>query len=124
MHDGLDRRFFNRVAGEFAVRYMPHGASIEHFGLTKDISGAGVRIAIVKKMSPGTVLYLQIFKDETDCCAKCKGQVAWSYRISKRKREFEIGVRFLEADLLYIGNLISEIENKRIKPSGVLDSIR
>ncbi|MBU0759038.1 MAG: PilZ domain-containing protein [Candidatus Omnitrophica bacterium] len=115
MHLSIDNRLFARVDGELGVRYSPQGSDREYCTTTKNISGGGVRMSLLKKLEPGTVLDLEIFKYNTDLKAVCRGKVAWIWGepMSREKNQlFEAGISFLNQQLLYIGRLINHLETQ------------
>lgn len=112
---GTDNRLFERVEGEFAVRYSPQGSDREFCTTTKNISGGGMRISLLKRLEPGTLLDLEIFKYDTDVKTRCRGRVVWVWNEPmnvKAERLFEAGIQFINSQLLYIGRLIDCLENK------------
>ena len=114
---GSDNRLFKRVSGELAVRYSPQGTDGEFCSTTRNISGGGIRIPLLKKLKPGSTLDLEIFRHNTDMAFRCIGRVMWVWDAPQDKKEdhvFEAGVKFLNPDLLYIGKLIESIEKSSI----------
>jgi len=49
-----DNRLFERVSGELAVRYSPRGTDGEFCSTTRNISGGGIRMPLLKKVKPLT----------------------------------------------------------------------
>lgn len=114
MYRIAERRMFDRVDGVVAVRYSPAGSSIENYATTKNISGGGIRISLFRKLAPGTVVDLEIFKINSDSSARCRGEVMWINRTAdKGKRCFEAGIRFVGLNFVYIGELIKELNGNR-----------
>jgi hypothetical protein len=113
-----DNRMFERVSGELAVRYSPQGADGEFCSTTKNISGGGIRMPLLKKIKPGTTVDLEIFKhNNTDMAVKCMGKVIWVWNAPMDKKEdhfFEAGVKFLNPDLLNVGRLIDSLGKNSI----------
>ena len=112
---GTDNRLFERVEGELAVRYSPQGSDREYCGTTKNISGGGIRMPLLKKMDPGTVLDLEIFKYDTSLRARCRGKIVWVWDEPMNKEAeqyFEAGVQFIDRQLLYIGRLMKYLEDQ------------
>ena len=105
MYRGQDRRIFARVKGELIVRYSKEGGSKEFCATTINISGSGARIALLRKLSPGTVLDIQIFRKCSNASVKCRGEIAW---VSSS----EAGVKFIDPDLMYVGRLIKDLDRE------------
>ncbi|MBU1061793.1 MAG: PilZ domain-containing protein [Candidatus Omnitrophica bacterium] len=110
-----DKRIFERIEGELAVRYSPQGSDREFCATTRNISGGGLRMSLLKKLSPGTVLDLEIFKYNTDIKARCRGKIIWVWDTSIDKESdhlFEAGIQFINGHLFYIGRLIGYLEGE------------
>lgn len=117
MYKGIDRRVFRRVDGELAVKYGLNGRARKHCTATRNISGGGMRVPIFKKLAPGTVLDMEIFKQNSNISAKFRGKVVWVSRTpikSKKKKLFEAGIKFIDLGFLYIGLLIGDLESQNI----------
>ena len=115
MHIGTDNRLFERIDGELAVRYSPQGSNREFCTTTKNISGGGIRMSLLKRLSPGSILDMEIFKYNTDIKTRCRGRVAWAWDEPADKETgqlFEAGIAFMDPRLLYIGRLIDYLENQ------------
>src|SRR4030043_1341445 len=98
MFTGTENRVFSRIDGELAVRYSPQGTDSEFCTTTKNISGGGMRMSLLKKLEPGTVLDLEIFKYDSDLTARCKGKVVWLWDApmdTENEQLFEAGIKFL-----------------------------
>lgn len=109
-----DNRLFERVSGELAVRYSPQGTDGEFCSTTRNISGGGIRIPLLKKIKTGAMLDLEIFKHNTDMAFRCMGKVAWIWDAPANKKEdhtFEAGIKFLNPDLSCIGKLIESLKS-------------
>ncbi len=107
-----DNRLFERIDGELAVRYSPQGADGEFCSTTKNISGGGIRMPLLKKLKPGATLDLEIFKYNSDMALRCMGRVMWVWDAPEDKgsgRLFESGIKFLNPDMLYLGRLIDSL---------------
>lgn len=107
-----DNRLFERVSGELAVRYSPQGTDGEFCSTTRNISGGGIRLPLLKKVKPGATLDLEIFKYNADMAFRCTGKVMWVWDAPMDKKEdhvFEAGVKFLNPDLLNVGRLIDSL---------------
>jgi c-di-GMP-binding flagellar brake protein YcgR len=107
-----NNRVFERVNGELAVRYSPQGTDGEFCSTTRNISGGGIRMPLLKKLKPGTTLDMEIFKHNTDMAFRCMGKVVWTWgSLTDKKDEeiYEAGVKFLNPDLMYIGKLIESL---------------
>lgn len=113
-----DNRLFERIRGELAVRYSPRGADGEFCSTTRNISGGGIRMPLLKKVNPGAVLDLEIFRsDAADMAFRCMGRVMWVWDAPSNKKEdhlFEAGIKFLNHDFLRIGKLIDSLGKSSI----------
>ncbi|MFH1854214.1 MAG: PilZ domain-containing protein [Candidatus Omnitrophota bacterium] len=112
---GIDNRLFARIEGELGVRYSPQGSDREYCTTTKNISGGGMRISLLKKLEPGTMLDLEIFKHSTDLKARCRGKVVWIWgedMNNQKEQMLEAGVSFINHQLLPIGRLIDYLEKE------------
>ncbi len=112
MRISTDNRVFERLDKELAVRYSPVGSNREFCTTTKNISGGGVRMSLLKSLSPGTILDMEIFRYNSNIKARCRGKVVWVWDepMSKETEEhFEAGIKFLDRQLLYISRLISDL---------------
>ncbi len=117
MYSRSERRVFRRIEGEVPVRYTLSRGRREYRAVTKNISGGGMKISIFKRMAPGTILDLQILRDASGRNARCKGEVRWigsAVIKGKRKKALEAGIKFLDLSFLFIGNLIGDLESKKI----------
>jgi hypothetical protein len=115
---GTDNRIFERIEGELMVRYSPEGSDTEYCTVTKNISGGGIRVSLLKKLDPGTLLDLEIAKYDTDIKTRCRGRVVWVWGEPMNKENqqlFEAGIRFINTQFLYIGRLINYLENQNKK---------
>jgi len=108
-----NNRLFERVGGELAVRYSPQGTDGEFCSTTRNISGGGIRMPLLKKLKPGTTIDLEIFKNTIDTAFRCMGKVVWVWDapLSKEKEDhiFEAGIKFLNPDLFHIGRLMDSL---------------
>ena len=114
---GSENRVFERVSGELAVRYSPQGTDGEFCSTTRNISGGGIRMPLLKKIKPGTNLDLEIFKNSTDAAFRCMGKVIWVWNAPSNEKEehvFEAGVKFLNPDLFHIGRLIESLNKSSV----------
>jgi len=119
MRIGVDNRLFERIEGELAVRYSPRGSDREYCTTTKNISGGGMRMSLLKKLDPGTMLDLEIFRYDSDIKTRCRGRLVWIWGEPMDKKTdqiFEAGIQFLNTELLYIGRLIAYLENRNSGP--------
>ncbi|MFH1783133.1 MAG: PilZ domain-containing protein [Candidatus Omnitrophota bacterium] len=123
MNAQLDRRLFRRIEGEFAVRYAMQGSDREQYAITRDISGGGMKISVIKKMSPGSDIELVVFKNNSSTASRCRGEIAWvSKKPIKRgqNKVFDVGIRFKESSFLCIGNLINDLKEEIKEKDSVL----
>lgn len=110
MKIGVDNRLFERIDGQLGVRYSPQGSDREYCTTSKNISGGGIRMSLLKKLEPGTKLDLEIFKHSTDMRVRCRGRIAWVWNEPMNEKEgqlFEAGIEFMNTKLLYLGYLIA-----------------
>lgn len=116
MHINTDSRLFERIDGELAVRYSPQGSDGEFCTTTKNISGGGMRVSLLKRLDPGTMLDLEIFKYDTDIKARCRGKVIWVWNEPMNKeteQHFEAGIQFINSQFLYIGRLMEYLQTQK-----------
>lgn len=116
MHIGTDSRLFERIDGELAVRYSPQGSDGEFCTTTKNISGGGMRISLLKKLDLGTMLDIEIFKYDTDLKARCRGKIVWMWNepIDKESEQhFEAGIQFINSRLIYMGRLMEYLQKQK-----------
>ena len=109
---GNNNRVFERVSGELAVRYSPQGTDGEFCSTTRNISGGGIRMPLLKKLKPGTTLDMEIFKHNTDTAFRCMGKVVWTWNAASDQKDgetYEAGVKFLNPDLSCIGRLMESL---------------
>jgi len=107
-----NNRLFERVNGELAVRYSPLGTDGEFCSTTRNISGGGIRMPLLKKVKPGSMLDMEIFRHGTDMVFRCMGKVMWVWDAPAQSDEghaFEAGIKFLNPDFLYVGKLIDSL---------------
>jgi len=112
---GTDSRLFERLDGELAVRYSPRGSDREFCTTTKNVSGGGARMSLLKKLEPGTILDLEMFRYNTDLKVRCSAKVVWVWDEPMSKgdeQHFEAGVKFQNAHLLYVGRLMDYLEKQ------------
>lgn len=112
-----DNRLFERIDGELAVRYSPQGTDGEFCSTTRNISGGGIRMPLLKKIKPGTTVDMELFKYNTDIAFRCMGRVMWIWDAPIDKKEdhlFEAGIKFLNPDLLHVGRLIESLKKNSI----------
>jgi len=115
MRIGTDNRIFERVGGELAVRYSPRGSDREYCTTTKNISGGGARVSLLKRLDPGTMLDIEIFRYDSSIKTRCRAKIVWVWDepMDREKGQlFEAGIQFLDRHLLYIGRLINYLENQ------------
>ena len=115
MRIGADNRVFERFEGELAVRYSPQGSNMEFCTTTKNISGGGIRVSLLKRLKPCTIVDLEIFKYNRDIKVRCRGKVVWTWDEPMDKENgqyFETGIQFMDSRLLYLGRLIGYLENQ------------
>lgn len=115
MDSYLERRIFERIDGILTVKYTKEGQKKEYYSVTKNISGGGIKIELPEQLKLGTILDLHIFKINSDISTTCKGSIIWTVKASIRRSGedfFEAGVKFLNANFLYIGSLIYDLETR------------
>ena len=109
MYKVKDKRIFVRFDSELTIRWRKEGEAKEFFTTVNNISGSGINISIFKKITPGTVLDIEIVEDISGSTTKCRGEVVWGSTSEQRNRNiapFKAGIRFLDTDLMYVGSLI------------------
>ena len=113
MYSGQDRRAFLRVKRELTVRCMAEGSKREFCTTTRDISGSGLRMILLRELSPDTLLDLEIFEKDSNVGIRCRGRIAWvssSEAVNRSARFFEAGVRFIDSDLLCVARLFKSLK--------------
>ena len=115
MYSGQDRRAFLRVKRELTVRCMAEGSKREFCTTTRDISGSGLRMILLRELSPGTVLDLEIFEKDSSSSAgiRCRGRIAWvssSEAAEEGLGFFEAGIRFIDSDLVCVARLFRDLK--------------
>jgi hypothetical protein len=117
MYTGPERRGFERIKGDLGVRHSPQGSDKEYYTVTKDISGSGIRIQLFNKFQLGTILDIQIFKRNSSVSTRCKGEIVWMSSLpvdGKYDTPFETGIKFIDQDLLCIGDLINDLDKRNV----------
>lgn len=115
MNIGTEGRIFERIEGSFTVRYSLLGNEEEFCATTKNISGGGIRVTLVKKLAPGTELDLEIARYTKGIKTRCKGKVVWIWdepMNGNHREHFEVGIQFINTRLLSIGRLINSLEDQ------------
>lgn len=110
MFIGTENRVFERLDKELAVRYSPQGTDGEFCTITKNISGGGARLLLLKALKPGTVLDLEISKYNSNITIRCRGKIVWVWdtaRAYENEHSFEAGVQFMEPELVPMGRLLN-----------------
>lgn len=116
MYAGIERRIFHRIEGEIAVRYRQVDSKEGCSVTTKNISAGGMRISLLKKIEPGTVLDLEIFRGRSNASSRCRGRIMWVQRLplakNKGKKYFEAGIEFIGLSFMYLGGLIEDLKTQ------------
>jgi len=115
MYTGIDRRVFERIGETLNVRCMPEKELEEFYTNIINISGSGARIILLKKISPGTLLDMEVFRKDSAQGIKCRAKVVWV--APSQLGYFEAGIKFMNPDLMCIGRLISKLDNYIGTPS-------
>ncbi|MFH1479461.1 MAG: PilZ domain-containing protein [Candidatus Omnitrophota bacterium] len=116
MDSRIDRRIFERIDAELAVRYNLKGSKKEHYALTSNLSGGGIRMSVLKKITPGTIVDMVVFRESSDAASRCKAEVVWVDTKPYNKngnKVYDVGIRFMESSFLCIGKLINELIGKQ-----------
>jgi len=116
MLGGIDNRIFKRIDAEFSFRYSPVGSQEEYSTFAKNISGGGMRVSLLNRLEPGTLIDLEL-PIGPDIKTRCKGRIAWVWDQPadiERKQLFEAGVEFINVRLLYLGQFINYLRNQKI----------
>ncbi len=112
MYTSIDRRIFPRVEGKVAVRYGEGDSEREHWTMTKDISGGGMRIRLSKRLIAGTILDLEIARKRSNTTSRCRGEIVWVSQCEEKEECcFEAGIRFIGLNLLFVNKLIGDLES-------------
>ncbi|MFC1624518.1 PilZ domain-containing protein [Candidatus Omnitrophota bacterium] len=115
MYRKIDRRLFERIQGDITARYSVEDGEIQHFVGIRDISGGGLKIELLKGLTPGTILDVEIFRKNSNISARCKSEIIWVRTLrpeEKRGSYFEAGVKFLALNFMYIGAIINDLETQ------------
>lgn len=116
MRSLIDRRVFQRIEGELVVRCYWESSKREHCVSTVNISGGGMKIGLPERVTPGTILDIEVFSGDSYRSSRCKGEAMWINSISKTgqgKMDFETGIRFMGLNLLFIAGLINDLKTQR-----------
>jgi len=109
-----EKRLFERIDGELGLRYTLHNDSREILStVTKNISGGGLRTSLIKELSPGTLLDMELAIDNGDVKLRFEGKIAWIWDepMDKEKKQlFEAGIQFINQRLFYVGRVIKYLE--------------
>lgn len=108
-----ENRVFERIDAELSVRYSPQGADREFYSTTRNISGGGIRIPLLRKLDPGTLVDMEIFRPNTDDSIRCRGKVVWAWGVPMDKKQgelFESGIKFINPNLLHISTLLESMK--------------
>ncbi|MBN3038493.1 MAG: PilZ domain-containing protein [Candidatus Omnitrophica bacterium] len=109
-----DKRIFQRVEGIVNVRYCVKGRDKRKLeSLPRNIGGGGVGVCLTEKLSPGTVLELEItVPDDPKKTISGLGEVMWTKPYGSITSEenvslHETGVRFVNIDPISVGRVYS-----------------
>ena len=109
-----DRRLFHRLDGIVNVRYAVKGRDrIKAESLPRNIGGGGIGVCLTEKLSPGTLLELEIIvPDNPEKAVLGTGQVQWSKPFGtigaeQRVDLHETGVQFVDIDPVAVGRVYS-----------------
>lgn len=107
-----DKRIFQRLRGIVNVRYAVRGRDRRKLeSLPRNIGGGGLGICLTEKLSPGTVLDLEItIPDNPQKTISGKGEVIWTkpygmIASGEEVRLHETGVKFLDIDPIALGRV-------------------
>lgn len=103
-----ERRLFERIKGAITVRYSMEMSPVRYYATAKDISGSGIRLEVHNEFKPGTLLEVEMFHEGAGVSAVCKGEVVW-VAASGQDETYNMGVKFLDQSLLYIGRLMKDL---------------
>jgi len=114
--DNVERRQYTRAL--FPCRIMissPIRLLISH---TEDISEGGIRVMLEEKLSPFTMVGIELYFDKNRPM-KCKGKIAWVKEITnpieKMPSMFDTGIKFIDLtdfDKLYLKKLADTCKPK------------
>ncbi|MFH1782820.1 MAG: PilZ domain-containing protein [Candidatus Omnitrophota bacterium] len=114
MYKDKGNRIFERIAADLAVRYSPKGSDREFCTTIKNISENGLRMTLLKKLEPGTVIDLEIFKYDKETRARCRGKIVWisNGHLSKEQNyPIEAGIQFIDRKLVSVENIVNHLKD-------------
>ncbi|MFH1478744.1 MAG: PilZ domain-containing protein [Candidatus Omnitrophota bacterium] len=112
MYIDKGNRLLERIKTDLAVRYSPQGSDKEFCSTSTDISRGGIRMTLLKKLNPGTMLDLEIFKYNNEAKARCRGKIIWISNgdlDTKNNGFFEAGIQFIDKRLSCVEDIINNI---------------
>lgn len=114
--EGKERREFERIDGVVSVKYKAHKAVFRDAG-AKNISGGGIRLALAEKLTPGTVVELEIAIPDDSRPFQAKGEVVWTEEVNitgdSVGRYHDTGMKFIEIDPICLGRVFSYFHQQK-----------
>ena len=103
-----DRRVFDRIHHKFSLRFSEWNKEREIEAQAVDISGAGIGFVSSKRLAPKTPLEIWLKIPDHDAPVYATGLVIWSKNLSGDIQKWRIGVRFIKANVLDLGQFYQE----------------
>jgi len=95
-----ERRKYTRMDESVTTKYRILKTALKDRSSTKDLSVSGVRLPVVRRFPPGTVLVLEFFIPQRIKPIIATGKVVWLEENVTAKPPFEVGIEFIDIDLL------------------------
>ena len=108
-----DRRIYDRFGFCAPVRFSSPEEDVTGRGFSEDISGGGIRLRSKSKISPKSVLNLEIDIPETDVSLSLSAKVIWTKQVSEG--QYIAGLAFKDVDLMGLWLVFKKIYHKWIK---------
>ncbi len=106
-----ERRKYPRVDDSVTTKYRLAKTALKDRSSTKDLSISGVRLPVIRCFPPGTILILEFFIPDRAKPIIATGKVAWLEEIPTAKPPYEVGVEFIDIDLLERDQLSIYMQN-------------
>lgn len=95
-----ERRKYLRLDDSVSTKYRILKSALKDRSSTKDFSMGGVRLPVVRRFPPGIILVLEFFIPGRIKPIVATGKVAWLEEIITAKPPYEVGIEFIDIDLL------------------------
>ncbi len=109
-----ERRNYVRADGLVLVNYKFPGLSLEGKSSAYDISGAGVRLTVARKLEPGTPAELEMYLPGSSQPILAKAEVIWADKC-KKTDYFYAGLKFKVIDENNKNRIMSYVHRKLIQ---------